>query len=84
MRSVAVDDATWVSNRYVEPKYRCRGIGRSLLARMLRDDRARGATALILLSSHAGALLYPAVGYEQIGEFANNAAKLTLPRRRVS
>ena len=72
VRSIAVEVAggmaTWVSNMHVEAKYRRRGIGRSLLARMLRDDRARGASASYLLASHTGALLYGAVGYEQLGE----------------
>lgn len=35
---------------------------------MLRTTRRNGATASSLLASHAGAKLYPAVGYEQIGE----------------
>ncbi len=59
---------TWCSNMFVQPSHRRRGIGRALLARMLRDDRQAGATASVLLASHAGALLYPGVGYEQIGE----------------
>jgi hypothetical protein len=33
---------------------------------MLRDDRAAGAKANVLLSSHAGAKLYPVVGYEHV------------------
>ena len=72
VRSILVESgagpAAWVSNMFVEPAYRRRGIGRSLLARMLRDDRARGAARSVLLSSHTGALLYPHVGYEPIGE----------------
>ena len=69
VRSIrALEDAGWVSNLYVEPEYRRRGIGRSLLARMLRDDRARGLTRSVLTASHAGALLYPRVGYELLGE----------------
>jgi hypothetical protein len=35
---------------------------------MLADDKARGAQANVLLASHAGAKLYPAVGYETIGK----------------
>lgn len=66
-RSVTVGDATWTSDVYVEPAYRRRGVGKSLLARLLRDDRARGARAAVLLASHAGAMLYPHVGYERIG-----------------
>jgi GNAT superfamily N-acetyltransferase len=70
-RSVAVTAAgaaaTWVADVYVNPHYRRRGIGKSLLARMLRDDREHGSTWSVLLSSHAGALLYPKVGYEMLG-----------------
>lgn len=37
------------------------------LVRMLRDDRTHRAQSSVLLASHSGALLYPKVGYEQIG-----------------
>jgi GNAT superfamily N-acetyltransferase len=67
VRSVDVADSTWCSNMYVSPAYRRRGIGSALLCQMLRDDRRRKAERSVLLSSHAGALLYPRVGYEQIG-----------------
>jgi GNAT superfamily N-acetyltransferase len=77
VRSVDAGNATWCSNMYVCPAQRRRGIGRSLLARMLRDDRARGATKSVLLSSHTGALLYPRVGYEQIGQLL-----IFAPRKR--
>ena len=66
--SIAVDDSTWVSSMYVAPKYRRRGIGKSILAKMLRDDRANGSIRSCLLASHAGAMLYPTVGYESIGQ----------------
>jgi len=59
--------ATWCSSMFVHPRFRRRGIARALLARMLRDDRAAGAKAAVLLASHVGAKLYGAVGYEQIG-----------------
>jgi GNAT superfamily N-acetyltransferase len=68
VRSITAGKATWVSNMFVRPDYRRRGIGRSLLARMLRDDRSAGATCSVLLSSHTGAMLYPRVGYQRIGE----------------
>jgi GNAT superfamily N-acetyltransferase len=66
--SVVVGDCAWCTNMFVAPAYRRQGIGRSLLARMLADDKAAGAEANILLASHAGARLYPTVGYETIGE----------------
>ena len=67
VRSVSAGDSTWCSNLYVRPTQRRRGIGKALMARMLRDDRARGARRSVLLASHAGALLYPHLGYEQLG-----------------
>lgn len=67
VRSVNACDSTWCHNMYVSPSHRRRGIGSALLARMLRDDRARGFKKSVLLSSHTGALVYPRVGYQQIG-----------------
>jgi GNAT superfamily N-acetyltransferase len=67
VRSVDAVGATWCADMYVKPSHRRRGIGQALLARMLRDDRARGATCSVLTASHTGALLYPHVGYERIG-----------------
>jgi GNAT superfamily N-acetyltransferase len=61
--------STWCSDLYVVPELRRRGLGRALMARMLRDDRDRGMVRSVLSASHAGALLYPLVGYEQLGEF---------------
>jgi GNAT superfamily N-acetyltransferase len=59
---------TWCADMFVLPSHRRRGIGRAMLARMLRDDRTRGAAASVLTASHDGAKLYPVMGYEQIGE----------------
>jgi GNAT superfamily N-acetyltransferase len=67
LKSITVGKATWVSNVHVLPKYRRRGIGKSLMVKMLRDDRAYGAVQSTLLASHTGALLYEAVGYERLG-----------------
>lgn len=67
VRSVDAGDSTWCSNMYVAPSHRRRGIGSALLCHMLRDDRRRGFKQSVLLSSHTGALVYPRVGYEQIG-----------------
>jgi ribosomal protein S18 acetylase RimI-like enzyme len=67
VRSVYVSDSTWCSNLAVIPSHRRRGIATALLAKMLRDDRTQGMTMSVLLSSHAGALLYPQVGYRSLG-----------------
>jgi GNAT superfamily N-acetyltransferase len=67
VRSVSAGRATWCSDMFVVQKHRRRGIGFAMLAKMLRDDRAHGANCSVLLSSHTGALLYPRVGYKQIG-----------------
>lgn len=68
VRSVAAAGSAWCAGMYVEPAYRRRGIATALLTRMLIDDRAAGAEANVLLASHAGAKLYPTVGYRAIGE----------------
>jgi predicted acetyltransferase len=60
---------------YVHPVFRRRGIARAMLCRMLQDDRAGGAQNAVLLASHAGAKLYPVVGYEQTGELLLFAPK---------
>jgi len=67
VRSIRVDKGTWYSNMYVRPDFRRRGIARAMLSRMLLDDRDAGAQRAVLLASHTGAKLYPAVGYQQIG-----------------
>jgi GNAT superfamily N-acetyltransferase len=67
VRSVDAAGATWCADMYVRPSHRRRGIGQALLARMLRDDKARGSKCSVLTASHTGALLYPRVGYERIG-----------------
>lgn len=67
VRSVDAVGATWCADMHVLPSHRRRGIGRALLSRMLRDDRARGSKCSVLTASHTGALLYPHVGYERIG-----------------
>lgn len=67
VQSIVVDSATWCSNMHVAPAARRRGIGRALMCRMLRDDRSHGSQLAVLTATHTGALLYSAVGYEQIG-----------------
>jgi len=67
VRSVDAAGATWCADMYVSTSHRRRGIGRALLARMLRDDRARGSKCSVLTASRTGALLYPHVGYERMG-----------------
>jgi hypothetical protein len=67
VRSVCAGESTWCSDMYVVKEHRRRGIGSAMLAKMLRDDREHRAKSSVLLSSHTGALLYPRVGYQQIG-----------------
>ncbi len=67
VRSVHVGNSTWVANMQVEESFRRRGIGSRLLEAMLRDDRRLGFRQSVLLATHAGAKLYPKLGYKQIG-----------------
>ena len=75
--SIAVADATWCQNMFVQREFRRRGIARAMLCRLLRDDRAAGAKLAVLLASHTGAKLYATVGYRQIGTLL-----LFSPRKR--
>ncbi len=77
--SVLFGTTTWCRNMYVVAAFRRRGIGRALMSRMLKDDRAAGARAAFLVASHAGAALYRTMGYVQTGELM-----LFVPRRGVS
>ncbi|MFT5085718.1 MAG: putative GNAT family acetyltransferase [Planctomycetota bacterium] len=52
---------------WVQPAFRRRGIDRAMLCRMLCDDRAVDAERAVLTASHAGAKIYPLVGYKEIG-----------------
>ena len=67
VRSVDASGATWCTDMYVAPSHRRRGIGKALLAHMLRDDRTRYSKCSVLTASHTGALLYPHVGYARLG-----------------
>src|SRR5215471_3789754 len=79
VRSVDAVGATWCADMYVNPSHRRRGIGRALLSRMLRDDRARGSKCSVLTASHTGALLYPGAGYERMGTLYMFAPKRARP-----
>lgn len=83
VRSIAVGTAHWVANMYVVRAHRRRGIGRALLGRLLRDNRAHGSTLSVLLSSHTGAMLYPVVGYEPIGELLLFKPRRPTPNLRL-
>lgn len=57
----------WVSGLFVRPEYRRQGLGAALMNALLADDARLGFQTSILLASHAGARLYPTLGYERIG-----------------
>lgn len=68
VRSIhAVPDSTWVSGLYVLPEWRHHGIGRALMTKLLEEDQRSSALTSVLLASKAGSMLYPKVGYEEIG-----------------
>lgn len=66
--SIRIDQtAGWVSNLFVVPTHRRRGIGSALMRGLLRDDRSRGISLTVLTSSKAGAGVYEGVGFRQVG-----------------
>ena len=83
VRSVDAAGATWCADMHVDASHRRRGIGRALLAKMLRDDRARGSEGSVLFASHSGALLYPHVGYERIGKLFMFVPARAKPQAKV-
>ncbi len=68
VKSITFGTDAWVSNMYVQPKHRRRGIGTAMLVRMLRDDRTAKVKRSVLSASRAGSMLYERVGYQTIGE----------------
>jgi GNAT superfamily N-acetyltransferase len=65
--SIRTSVDSWCWNMYVVEAHRRKGIGGALLEKMLRDLKKLKFKASVLLSSHTGAMLYPKVGYAQIG-----------------
>ncbi len=65
--SIRVGDASWISSLYVDAAYRRKGLGTALMTRVMSDDREQGINKSVLLASHTGALLYPKLGFAQIG-----------------
>jgi GNAT superfamily N-acetyltransferase len=63
----SMHDSTWVSSLLVREDFRRKGIASDLMHCMLADDAMRGRLFSVLLASHAGAQLYPRLGYEQVG-----------------
>ena len=65
--SIRVGNSSWISSLYVDADYRRKGLGTALMTRVMSDDRALGITKSVLLASHTGAMLYPQVGFTQLG-----------------
>ncbi len=60
-------DFAYPSNLMVPVQHRRKGIGSALMCEMLRDDARHGVKQSVLLASHAGAKLYPSLGYQRVG-----------------
>lgn len=67
VRSYVRGESAWCSRLEVTAPHRRRGIASGLMARMLADDQVAGARESVLLASHAGAKLYPGLGYQTVG-----------------
>lgn len=67
-RSIRCREGNWCSDLQVKTEHRRKGIGSALMTRMLRDDKDEWGGASCLLASHAGAKLYPRLGYAAIGQ----------------
>lgn len=58
---------SYVSRVYTAASHRGQGLGRALMARLLADDRARGARWSVLTASGMGERLYARLGYRALG-----------------
>lgn len=67
VQSVKAGRDGWVANLKVLAPHRRKGLGRALMAALLADDARLGRRRSVLLASHAGAMLYPLLGYQRIG-----------------
>lgn len=67
VRSVPVGSQAWVSDLYVAEAFRNRGYGKALMSRLLQDDKILGVQNSVLVASVAGARIYPALGYREVG-----------------
>ena len=65
----------WIGNLIVEPDFRNRGIGRSLMGRAIESLRGKGATTLRLEADPPGVPLYRKLGF--VDEF--ESCRLRLP-----
>ncbi len=59
-------NSAWIGNLLVLPAYRQRGLGRSLMERVLRHLELSGCETVWLTASAAGAHLYRSLGFRQI------------------
>ena len=59
-------ESAWIGNLLVLPQYRCRGIGRALLEKVLAGLELSGCETVWLTASAAGAHLYRTLGFVQI------------------
>jgi GNAT superfamily N-acetyltransferase len=67
-RSFQVDAGhSYICRVYTAEAHRGRGLGRALMARLLADDRAKGARWSVLTASRMGAPLYRSLGYQALG-----------------
>jgi len=72
-------DADWVSNLYVLNSHRRQGLGTALMSNLLFDDARLGIERSVLLASKTGALVYPQLGYKQIGTLLLMSPKASRP-----
>jgi GNAT superfamily N-acetyltransferase len=58
---------SYVSRVYTAETHRGQGLARALMARLLADERARGARWSVLTASRMGESLYARIGYRRLG-----------------
>lgn len=67
VESIQYGEYGWVAGLHVHEVSRRKGYGKALMSRLLQDEKKRGSSSNVLISSTAGAKLYPLLGYQEIG-----------------
>lgn len=60
-------DRSWVADLWVHESHRRQGLGGALMRTMLAEDASLGIRWSVLAASKVGSLLYPQLGYSQVG-----------------
>lgn len=72
-----IESSAWVGDLYVDAQYRGGGFGKAIMSKLLQTEKGLGTKSVVLLASKLGSIIYPSLGFEEIG-----LAQIFCPVRR--